>query len=42
MEQEQGKVRAIMKQVEKAGKVIVEKKAVKEKEARKQYVYKLK
>jgi len=36
-----GKVRQIMKKLEKAGKVIVEKKRVKEK-ARKQYVYTLK
>ena len=36
------KVRNIMKKLEADGKVVIEKKAVKEKGARKQYVYKLK
>jgi hypothetical protein len=37
-----GQIRQAMKKLEKAGKVIIEKKAVKEKGARKRYVYKLK
>lgn len=36
------RVRATMRQLEKDGKVVIEKKPVKEKGARKQYVYKLK
>jgi len=37
-----GRIRVLMKKLEKAGKISVEKKAVKEKGARKQYVYTLK
>lgn len=37
-----GRVRVLMKKLEADGKVVIEKKAVKEKGARKQYVYSLK